>query len=81
MFERGVSRSAYGVIVSRRRSWFRRLADAFRPLGDVADTLRPFEGSAAYPEPPTLVVPEDLKRAVDEENRRRARRASDSETD
>ncbi|RNL78465.1 hypothetical protein [Nocardioides marmorisolisilvae] len=60
--------------MSERKSWFRRMAEAFRPLGDVADTLRPLEGSAAYPEPPRLVVPEDLKRAIDEENLKKARR-------
>lgn len=54
-------------------TWFRRLAAIFRPATEgVTAVLRPIDGSAAYPAPPSLVVPEDLKRAVDEENRREA---------
>ena len=62
-------------------SWFRRLVEAFRPAGDIAQVMRPLEGSAAFPEPPMLVVPEDLKRAVDEENRRKAAEEQASESD
>lgn len=53
--------------------WFRRLAAAFRPAAQgVAQVMGPLEGSAAYPAPPVLMVPEDLKRAVDKHNRHKA---------
>lgn len=62
--------------------WFRRFFAAFRPaLDGVGEVLRPIDGSAAYPAPPMLTVPEDLKRAVDEENRRRAAEEQDSPSD
>lgn len=57
---------------------FKRLVDAFRPAAGIAEVMRPIEGSAAWPSPPTLHVPEDLKQAVDEENRRRAAREQES---
>jgi hypothetical protein len=57
---------------------FRRLVDAFRPTADITDVMRPIEGSAAWPSPPSLVVPPDLKRAVDEENRRKATRGQEA---
>lgn len=57
---------------------FKRLVDAFRPTADIARVMRPIEGSAAWPSPPGLLVPEDLKQAVDEENRRKAARGQES---
>jgi hypothetical protein len=60
-------------------SLFKRLVDAFRPTADIARVMGPIEGSAAWPSPPALLVPEDLKRAVDEENRRKAARGQDTD--
>lgn len=60
---------------------FKRLVDAFRPMADIARVMRPIEGSAAWPSPPALHVPEDLKQAVDEENRRKAARGEESAED
>jgi hypothetical protein len=57
---------------------FKRLVDAFRPTADITRIMGPIEGSAAWPSPPALLVPEDLKQAVDEENRRKAARGQES---
>jgi hypothetical protein len=49
------------------------MAAPFRPAVAVFTQVgRTLDGSAAYPAPPALRVPEELKRAVDEENRRKA---------
>ena len=42
-----------------------KLRDLFRSMSSFG---RGLEGSAAYPAPPELPIPEDLKRAIDEEN-------------
>ncbi|MBO9520807.1 MAG: methyltransferase domain-containing protein [Nocardioidaceae bacterium] len=52
---------------------FHRLAAPFRAaLRGLSPVMAPLDGSAAYPSPPELRVPEELKRAVDEESRRKA---------
>lgn len=82
IFRRKVRRGPLKDVPFRTVKWFRRLAEAFRPTVDgVAQVMRPIDGSAAYPAPPVLTVPEDLKRAVDEENRRKAAEEREPESD
>jgi hypothetical protein len=63
---------------------FRKLVQSFRDAG-VGTTFQratSLYGSAAAPSPPELLVPYDLRRAVDKESLRRAdedRRAADGD--